>query len=131
MGRRRKLGADEIANSFPFLNKLSKCRGRRGVESLMKKGSDKDKDVACRCIEISLRNLKDSDFSDSQLKKLFAVEERLNFLSSYAKCSGARKKCLVHERDNSLIQGGQGIGLLLSTILPLIAKAIIEKVGMK
>lgn len=128
MGRRDKISVKKMAQSFPLLSRLTNVKSEKGMKRWMRKASCKDKDLMCRCVEIALRNLSEKNFSESQLQKMYAVEEKLNFLSAYAKCSGARKKCKYHERDNNSIQGGQGIGILFSVLLPIIANLILKHV---
>ena len=127
MGRRSKIKARDLVQSFPLLHKISQAKSK-DVRKLIGSAEQKQKDLLCRCVELGLRNLSEKKFSPAQLKKMYAVEEKLNFLSSYAKCSGAKRKCLYHQQNKNIVQSGQGIGILLSAILPIIANLILKHV---
>lgn len=83
--------------------------------------------MVCRCVELSMKTLRDDYFTNRQIANLHKCEEKIKFLNSVAKCSGTKRKCLEHKADENMVQGGRGIGVLLSVLLPILADLIIRK----
>jgi hypothetical protein len=127
MANKQKINAKKLAKVFPSLSKIDKKNVKNRVVKLIKRKENDTLDAVCECVSTGLGALKPEDFNKKDLKNLTKKKELLRFLSEYSKCSKDKKQKLKKKRDISLVQSGQGLGILLATVLPILANLIIKK----
>lgn len=127
MARKQKINAKKLARVFPSLSNINKGNVKDRIVKLVKRKENDALDAVCDCVSTGLGALKPSDFNKKDLKNLSKKKELLRFLSEYSKCSKRKKQKLHKKRDITIVQSGKGLGILLATVLPILANLIIKK----
>lgn len=122
-----KIKYKDLVKIMPELKKLTKLPSKQRIKKLLKKNS-RDQDLVCKCVSVGLKSLNKQDFPKKQMKNLESEKEYLRFISDYSKCSKNKKKCLISKRNRALKKTGKGIGIILSTLLPILTSIIAKKV---
>lgn len=127
MKQKLKINAKNFVDVFPSLMKINKKNTRKRINKIVSKNDNKTMDSICECVSTGLGVLKPTDFPKKDFKKLTRSKEMLRFLSNYASCSRNKRKKLQNKRNEAALQGGQGLGILLTTLLPILADIVIKK----
>ena len=125
---RRLINARRLRSYLPSVKKIAiagLCG--KGLSKTVRNARCGSLDAVCECAEIGLNVLKRGDFKKSDMAKMAAYKDGIRFLAEYSKCRTGKKKCLRTRRDKKILQSGRGLGILLSTVLPIVASFIASK----
>lgn len=125
------LDVEDLTNSLPEIAKIVKGGHSKTLKSLVKAKKTKELDTICSCVKIGLNHLNEKNFGNEDFQNLRKSKELLRFLSDFAQCSENKKKCLVHERNRKSVQAGQGISIILKSLLPLLLSEITKSIKNK
>jgi hypothetical protein len=121
----KKFNASNISRSFPAIKKIIKnADSKENLAKIVKKLRGKDLDGVCDCAAIGLNALRRNNLKSDNFAKMTAHRDGLRFLARYAECPKEKKRSLRRKRDKTLVQSGQGLGVLLSILAPVIATAL-------
>lgn len=123
----KKLKSSELLKAYSELTKIAKSKGSKRKNLLAQK-SNTFLDILCHCISNGINSIPKGGYKERHWKRLRAQRESLRFLSDYISCSHSKKKRLSKQRKKIVQQSGGSIGLILTTVLPLLADFIIGKI---
>ena len=122
-----KIKSRLFAKVLPHLEHIAQCsnKTRRYILTQQKAGF---LDIMCQCLNSGVANLRKTDFSTKDWKTLQIDKEKLRFLGDYGACGKKQGKKQRRTRDRIVAQSGRGIGIILGTVLPMLANLILSKI---
>jgi hypothetical protein len=121
----QKYNPESISQTIPIIKKLIKSsNSKKELKGAVRQLKSKEIDGVCSCADIGLSAIKKENLDSNTLSKLAAHKDGLRFLARYARCPREKKRNLRKRRNKTLVQSGQGLGVLLSILAPILTTVI-------
>ena len=118
----------EVKLHLPMLHSLGRCKGNCERNILFSHLNDKSFDFVCRCLSKVINNPSLLPYKKAQLEKVRTAlgrdKNRIKYLINPNRTNLEKKRKVVR-------QSGEGIGILLSALVPLLINVVSNALSKK